>query len=143
LPRGRRDDKKLSGEDEAVEEDGCTNSPFSSALINSNRKTMEASRMMSVSYERRMLVLKLLRKKGRFLITSRRMLDDARSKYSNQTLKNKVDYISDEMQLINARIEKLNRNNKKNANTIKDLLENIIDEGLIDKKLFVFHKSKK
>jgi hypothetical protein len=31
LPRGRRDDKKLSGEDEAVEEDGCTNSPFSSA----------------------------------------------------------------------------------------------------------------
>jgi hypothetical protein len=32
---------------------------------------------------------------------------------------------------------------KEIKNTIKDLLENIIDEGLIDKKLFVFHKSKK
>ena len=32
---------------------------------------------------------------------------------------------------------------KEMKNTIKDLLENIIDEGLIDKKLFVFHKSKK
>jgi hypothetical protein len=32
---------------------------------------------------------------------------------------------------------------KEIKNTIKDLLENIIEEGLIDKKLFVFHKSKK
>jgi len=86
------------------------------------RRKMHVENLTLLDPAKRLKLVKMLKKKGRFMQISRKMLEDARAKYSNSSLKNKVDYLESELKTLNANQTKMRHVLKKNHNALKDSL---------------------
>eukprot|EP01038_Epipyxis_sp_PR26KG_P007539 gene7539-10273_t len=85
-----------------------------------SRRRMSVENLNVVTPEKRGWIVKELRKRGQFISISNKLLQDARKKHGNDSLKGKVEYLESLLNGMNEKFEKLRQLVKKDHLTIRE-----------------------
>jgi hypothetical protein len=101
------------------------------------RRRMDANRLGWLTPFRAKRFLKALRMRGRFILISRRIMEESRKKYGAASLKNRIDVLEADLIRINGRMEAMKDTMKKNHTAVKELVSPDVNKLLEVMEKFV------
>jgi uncharacterized small protein (DUF1192 family) len=89
--------------------------------IETFRRQMDVRRLPWLTPQRCKRIIQAIRSRGRFLLKSRRMIDEGRKKYANTSFKNRIESLEAELDRLNGRLDNVKETTKYNFAALKEI----------------------
>jgi hypothetical protein len=96
------------------------------------RRKMDASRLPWLTPARAKRFVRAIKMRGRFILISKRIMEESRRKYGAASLKNRIDLLESDLTRVNARLESMKDTMKKNHAAVKELVSPDVNKLLED-----------
>lgn len=96
------------------------------------RRKMDVNRLPWLTQTRAKRFIRAIKMRGRFILISKRIMEESRRKYGAASLKNRIDLLESDLTRVNARLESMKDTMKKNHAAVKELVSPDVNKLLED-----------